>query len=61
MRTCSGRAPGSKSKRHAGCCGWKAHFPARVTEWVVLDTLIKADDPSPFPALTQLQIFGHDL
>lgn len=33
-------------------------FPARVTEWVTLDTLVKADDPSPFPALTQLEIWG---
>ena len=41
--------------------GQRFPFPARVTEWVVLDTLIKADDPSPFPALTQLQIWGHDL
>ena len=41
--------------------GQRFPFPARVTEWVVLDTLIKADDPSPFPALTQLQLFGCDL
>ena len=41
--------------------GQRFPFPAQVTEWVVLDTLIKADDPSPFPALTQLQIWGHDL
>lgn len=41
--------------------GQRFPFPARVTEWVVLDTLIKADDPSPFPALTQLQIWGREL
>lgn len=36
-------------------------FPERVIEWVVLDTLIKADDPSPFPALTQLEIWGREV
>lgn len=27
-------------------------------EWLELSELIKADDPSPFPALTQLQVYG---
>lgn len=35
-------------------------FPAKRVEWVVLDSLIKADDPSPFPALTQLELWGRD-
>lgn len=35
-------------------------FPARVAEWVSVDTLVKADDPSPFPALTQLEIWGTE-
>ncbi len=26
--------------------------------WIKLSELIKADDPSPFPALTQIQVFG---
>lgn len=26
--------------------------------WIKLSDLIKADDPSPFPALTQIQVFG---
>ena len=26
--------------------------------WIKLSKLIKADDPSPFPALTQIQVFG---
>ena len=26
--------------------------------WIKLGNLIKADDPSPFPALTQIQVFG---
>jgi len=33
-------------------------FPSRTIEWVSLDTLVKADDPSPFPALTQLEVYG---
>lgn len=28
-------------------------------EWLVVDELIKADDPSPFPALTQFQVYGR--
>lgn len=36
-------------------------FPPRRVEWLVLDSLIKADDPSPFPALTQLELWGKDL
>lgn len=41
--------------------GQKFSFPPKKVEWVVLDTLIKADDPSPFPALTQLELWGKDL
>ena len=33
----------------------------RVVEWVCLRGLIKADDPSPFPALTQLEVYGKDV
>lgn len=28
--------------------------------WVKLSHLIKADDPSPFPALTQFEVYGRD-
>lgn len=28
--------------------------------WLQLGDLIKADDPSPFPALTQIQVYGTD-
>lgn len=28
-------------------------------EWLEISDLIKADDPSPFPALTQLQVYGR--
>lgn len=35
-------------------------FPleGKETSFIVLDTLIKADDPSPFPALTQMEAWG---
>ena len=36
-------------------------FPAKKMEWVVLDHLEKASDPSPFPALTQLELWGIDM
>jgi len=29
--------------------------------WVKLSNLIRSDDPSPFPALTQLEVFGLDI
>ncbi len=32
----------------------------RQTEWVKLSHLIKAEDESPFPALTQIEIYGSD-
>jgi len=32
----------------------------RETEWIKIGTLIKADDPSPFPALTQIQVYGWE-
>ena len=28
--------------------------------WVRLEELIKADDPSPFPALTQIEVYGTE-
>lgn len=33
-------------------------IPEKTISWLTLDTLIKADDPSPFPALTQLEVYG---
>ena len=29
-------------------------------EWIKLGKLIKADDPSPFPALTQIEVYGTE-
>ncbi|HIZ48529.1 MAG TPA: glycoside hydrolase family 88 protein [Candidatus Gemmiger excrementavium] len=34
---------------------WQQHF-----YWLKLSHLIKADDPSPFPALTQIEVYGTD-
>ncbi len=31
----------------------------RTVEWLALDGLVKNDDPSPFPALTQLEAWGR--
>lgn len=36
-------------------------FPKKRIRWIKLGDLIKADDPSPFPALTQLEIYGSEL
>lgn len=33
-------------------------FEKKKITWVRMDDLIKADDPSPFPALTQIEIYG---
>ena len=47
---------------------WKLEFgrPADMDklakkniEWLEIRNLIKADDPSPFQALTQLQVYGR--
>ncbi len=35
-------------------------FEKKQTEWIQLEKLIKADDPSPFPALTQLEVYGTE-
>ncbi|MGM0523406.1 MAG: hypothetical protein ACQER2_05075 [Bacillota bacterium] len=33
----------------------------KTIEWLVVKDLIKADDDSPFPALTQIEAYGHNL
>ncbi len=32
----------------------------RTISWLTFDKLIKADDPSPFPALTPIAVFGRE-
>jgi len=36
-------------------------FEKKTISWVKLSNLIKADDPSPFPALSQIEVYGRDL
>lgn len=36
------------------------NFEKKKTEWIQLEKLMKADDPSPFPALTQLEVYGTE-
>ena len=36
------------------------HISAREIEWLTFGTLLKADDESPFPALTQLEVYGRE-
>ncbi len=38
--------------------GQVVKFPTKAIEWLILRDLIKADDPSPFPALTQIRVYG---
>lgn len=33
-------------------------FPKKEIEWLTFGDLIKADDPSPFPALSQIEVYG---
>lgn len=40
------------------CRGHVLTFPEKEITWVTLCNLIKADDPSPFPALTQIEVYG---
>lgn len=49
--------PVKLEKTHAG---QSFTFPEKKIEWLVLDSLIKADDPSPFPVLTQLEVWGTE-
>lgn len=36
------------------------HFEEKEITWVVMKDMIKADDPSPFPALTQFEVYGTE-
>lgn len=37
------------------------NFAPIVTSYVVFENLIKADDESPFPALTQIEVYGAEI
>lgn len=36
-------------------------FPEKEITWIELKDLIKADDPSPFPALSQIEVYGRNV
>lgn len=36
-------------------------FPEKEITWIELCNLIKADDPSPFPALSQIEVYGRNV
>ena len=40
--------------------GQEIMFEPRTVEWVRLEQLIKSDEPSPFPALTQFEVYGTE-
>lgn len=40
--------------------GQRISFPQKTVSWVLLHRLVKADDPSPFPALTQIEFYGRE-
>jgi hypothetical protein len=39
----------------------KINFDKKRTEWVRMSSLIKSSDPSPFPALSQWEIYGREI
>jgi len=40
--------------------GQSFSFPKKEITWLRLSHLIKADEPSPFPALSQLEVYGNE-
>ncbi len=53
---------GTKEKLHFEKTGNAQKFPIspRKIEWLELGKLKKAEDDSPFPALTQLEVYGYE-
>lgn len=41
--------------------GQTFHIAEREVEWLAFGNLIKAEDESPFPALTQFEVYGKDI
>jgi hypothetical protein len=40
--------------------GQEITFDKRMVQWIRLEQLIKSDEPSPFPALTQFEVYGTE-
>lgn len=36
-------------------------FDAKTITWIRMERMIKADDPSPFPALSQIEVYGREV
>ena len=36
-------------------------FEAKKITWLEMHDMKKADDPSPFPALTQIEVYGTEI
>lgn len=36
-------------------------FPARKTSKVTMKQMLKSEEPSPFPALSQIEVYGHEI
>lgn len=41
--------------------GQEVTFDKKIIQWMEIGKLIKSDEPSPFPALTQVEVYGTDL
>ncbi len=42
----------------AGLC--ILQFPARKVCWLEMNRMVKSEEPSPFPALTQIEVYGRE-
>jgi len=40
--------------------GQVVNFPPKTVRWILLHKLIKANDPSPYPSLTQIEFYGTE-
>jgi hypothetical protein len=38
----------------------KIAFEKKTVEWIIMKNMVKSNDPSPFPALTQWEIYGKE-
>ncbi len=58
LRFSDGSVETVKLEKRAG--GQEFLLEEKTVEWVQLEQMQKADDPSPFPALTQIKIYGRE-
>ena len=40
--------------------GQSVMFESRTANWIKMNRLIKSNNPSPFPALTQIELYGTE-